>query len=162
MDNILNQAKKVAEEADVFMVSSEETPVHFEANRLKYIQSKQSSSVTLRIIRDGKIGCANMTESGDSQELVEMAAETAQFGMAAKFEFPSLKSYPMIEIFDPDIESVTTEEMVKLGQELIDIIRKHTPDLLCEAEVTKGVTTIRIINSRWGGRIQTQFLQYGC
>ncbi|GAI08530.1 unnamed protein product, partial [marine sediment metagenome] len=31
MENILAQAKRVAEEAEVFVVSSEETPVQFEA-----------------------------------------------------------------------------------------------------------------------------------
>ena len=35
MEEILELARKVAEEAEVFQVSSEETPVHFEANRLK-------------------------------------------------------------------------------------------------------------------------------
>ena len=150
MEDILAQAKKVAEEAEVFIVSSEETPVQFEANRLKHIQSKQSSSIALRIIKNGKIGYATTTGTGNSQDLVEMATETAQFGMTAKFEFPSAKSYPQIDIFDSDIESVTTEEMVKLGEGMIDTIRKHTPELLCEAAVTRGVSTIRIINSRGG------------
>ena len=40
MENILSEARKVAEEAEVFFVSTEESPVHFEANRLKSIQSQ--------------------------------------------------------------------------------------------------------------------------
>jgi len=147
VESILNQAKKLAEEAEVFMVSSEETPVHFETNRLKHVQSRQSSSVALRIIKNGKIGYATTTESGDSQGLVDMAVETAQFGMTAKFKFPSIKSYHQIEIFDPGIESVSTKEMVELGEEMITTLRKHTPDLLCEAALTKSITSIRIINS---------------
>ncbi len=150
MENILAQAKKVAEEAEVFMVSSEETPVQFEANRLKHIQSKQSTSVALRIVRQGKIGYATTTELGDSQNLVNNAAETARFGMTAKFELPSLTSYPRVEVFDPDVESVPVEEMVKLGEELVTTIRRHTPDIVCEAGVTKGVVSVRIINSRGG------------
>ncbi len=150
MENILAQAKTVAEEAEVFMVSLEETPVQFEANRLKHIQSKQNISVALRIIRQGKIGYATTTELGDSQNLVNMAVETAQFGMAAKFELPSLTSYPQVEVFDPDVKSVSIEEMVKLGEELITIVRGHTSDIVCEAGVTKSVISVRIINSRGG------------
>jgi len=149
VENILAQAKKVAEEAEVFMVSSEETPVQFEANRLKHIQSKQSTGVALRIIRQGKLGYATATEL-DSQNLVNMAVETAQFGMIAKFELPSLTSYPQVEVFDPDIESVSIEEMAKLGEELIIAVRGHTPDIVCEAGVTKGIISVRIINSRGG------------
>jgi len=97
VENILNQAKRVAEEAEVFMISSEETPVQFEANRLKHIQSKRSNSVALRIVRQGRIGYATTTELSDSQNLVNNAVETAQFGMTAKFELPSLTSYPRLK-----------------------------------------------------------------
>ncbi len=150
MESILEKAKKVAEVAEVFMVSSEETPVQFETNRLKHIQSKQSASVALRIIKDGKIGYATATELGSSQDLVDMAVETARFGMTAKFELPSLTSYPQVEIFDPEVESVSIEDMAKLGEELIITVRGHTPELICEAGVTKGVISVRIINSRGG------------
>ncbi len=149
MENILAHAKRVAEEVEVFTVSSEETSVQFETNRLKHIQSKQSTSVALRIIRQGKIGYATATELG-SQNLVNMAVETAQFGMEAKFELPSLTSYPPIEVFDPSVESVSKEEMAKLGEELITTIRGHTPELVCEAAVTKGIISVRIINSCGG------------
>ena len=150
MENILAQAKKVAEEAEVFMVSAEETPVQFEANRLKHIQSKQNTSVTLRIIKQGKIGYATTTEPGDSQSLVNNALETAQFGMTARFEFPSPTPYPQIEVFDPDVESVSIAEMIKLGEELITTVRGHTSDIMCEASVTKWVRTVGIINSHGG------------
>ena len=150
MENILAQAKKVAEEAEVFMVSSEETPVQFEANRLKHIQSKQSTSVALRIVRQGRLGYAATTELSDAQNLVDNAVETAQFGMPARFELPSTTSYPQIDVFDPDIESISIGEMIKLGEELIAMVTSHTPDIVCEAMVTKGIISFRIINSRGG------------
>jgi PmbA protein len=150
VENILAQAKKVAEEAEVFAVSSEETPVQFEANRLKHIQSKQSTSVALRIIREGRTGYATATESEDSQNLVNAAVETAQFGMKAEFEFPSLSSYPDIEVFDPDTEAVSTEKMTELGAGLIAAVRANTPDLQCEVGLSKRVASVRIINSRGG------------
>ena len=150
MENILDQAKRVAEEAEVFMISSEETPVQFEANRLKHIQSKQSCSMALRIIKQGKIGYAVTTELSDNQSLVNMAMETAQFGMTAKFELPSLTAYPQVEVYDPDTESVPIEQMIGLGEKLIATVRGHTPDIVCEAGVTKGVVSVSIINSRGG------------
>jgi PmbA protein len=150
MEDILAQARRAAEEAEVFTVSSEETPVQFEANRLKHIQSKQSSSVALRVVRQGKIGYATTTELGDNRNLIDMAVETAAFGMPARFEFPPQTSYPEIEVFDPKVESVSVEKMIELGEELIATIRNHTPDIICEAVVTKTVTSANIINSRGG------------
>jgi len=150
MENILAQAKRVAEEAEVFMASLEETPVQFEANHLKHIQSKQSTSVALRIVRQGRIGYSATTRLGDSQDLVNMAVETAQFGIPAKFVFPSSVSYPKVEVFDPNIELVSIDDMVKLGEELIATITRHTPDIVCLAQVIKGLVSVNIINSRGG------------
>jgi PmbA protein len=150
VERILSEAKKVAEEAEVFVVSSEETPVQFEANRLKHVQSKQSTSVALRIIKQGRIGYATATNLEDSQNLVNAAVETAQFGMKAEFELPSFTSYPRLEIYDADTEEVSTEEMTRLGETMISKLRSHTPELLCEASVSRGVVSVSLINSRGG------------
>jgi len=150
VEGILAQARRVAEDAEVFMVSVEESPVQFETNRLKHIQSKQSTSVTLRIIKEGRLGYATATELGDRQNLVNMAVEAAQYGMKAQFDLPSLSSYPQIEIFDPSVESTSIETMAQLGEELITKIRGHTPELICEAAVSKGIISVRIINSHGG------------
>jgi PmbA protein len=150
VENILAQAKKAAEAAEVFEVSSEETSVQFEANRLKHIQTKQSTSVALRIIKNGRLGYATTTEAGDARSLINNALETAQFGMRAKFELPSPTTYPHIDILDPAVESTPIEQMNQLGQELIAIITGHTPDILCEAMVEKETISLRLINSRGG------------
>ncbi len=150
MEAVLNQAKKVAEEAEVFSVSSEETEVHFETNRLKYLQTKQQTSLALRVIRQGRLGYAITTSPDDGKSLVENAVETSRFGMKAKFELPSTSTYPKIEVFQADVESVPVEAMVGLGEELISAVTGHTPGIICEAEVTRGVVSVRLMNSRNG------------
>jgi PmbA protein len=40
--------------------------------------------------------------------------------------------------------------MIVLGQELITAVTGHTPEIICEAEVTKGAVSVRIMNSRGG------------
>jgi PmbA protein len=150
MEAILERARKVAEEAEVFFVSSEETPVHFEANRLKQIQSKQSTSVALRLVRQGRVGFAASNDPDDIENLVNMAVETSEFGMPARFQFPGLSSYPEVAVFDPEAERITLERMIGLGEELIAAITGHTPGIVCEAYVTRGLDSLRIVNSRGG------------
>ena len=150
MEAILEKAKKVAEEAEVFYVSSETTPVHFEANRLKQIQSKQSTSVALRLVRRGRVGFAASNNPDDVENLVNMAVETSEFGVPARFQFPDLSSYSEIPVFDPDTERVTLEQMIGLGEELIAALTGHTTDIMCEAYVTRGLASLRIMNSRGG------------
>jgi len=124
--------------------------VRFEANRLKHIETKQQTSVALRIVRQGRLGYATTTGTGDGRELVNNAAETAQFGTIARFQLPGLADYPGVEVFDAAVESVPTEDMIGLGEKMIDAITHHTPGIVCEAEVSRGVISVSIINSRGG------------
>ncbi len=150
LEEILSRAKKVADEAEVFWASSKETPVDFEANRLKRLETRQSTWVALRIIKQGKIGFAATTRLDAPDELVSMAVEVSQFGAAASFELPSQTFYPQVEIYDPEVEAVTIDEMIGLGDSLISRVREGNPELVCEAGVTNSITSIRILNSRGG------------
>ena len=150
MEQILARAKKVAKEAEVYQVSSEETQVRFEANRLKQLQTSQSTSVALRIIKDGRIGYATTTGTGDGQQLISDAVETAAFGAEAKFHLPDTTNYPKVDIFDPAVETVAIKEMVRLGEEMVAAVSAHTPGIICEAGVSRADITVRLINSRGG------------
>lgn len=153
MERILEEAKKVAEQADIFAVTSEEFPIQFEANRLKHAQSKQSTLVALRVIRNGRVGYSAGTSLEDGRRLVDMAAATAEFGMTAKFELPGAAAYAKVDIFDPEVEALPLETMVEQGEAAIALLLKHTPELLCDAWMSKGTISVRILNSR-GGRAE--------
>jgi PmbA protein len=150
MEEILSKAKKVAEQAEVFQVVSQRTPVKFEANILKQIQTKESTATALRLIKDGKVGFAQVSGLVEPETLVNMALETCNFGAVAQFDFPGLNSYPKVEIYDPNMEKVTVDEMVQIGEQIIVSVRQHTPEILCEASVGKGTASVHIINSSGG------------
>ncbi len=150
MEEILARAKKAAEKAEVFQVSSEETSVRFEANRLKQLQTNQSTSVALRVINNGRIGYATTTGAGDAAQLVNNAVETAEFGSEAKFQLPGKEKYPKIDIFDPAVSDVSIKEMVELGEEMITAVTAFTPGIMCDGSVSRGVITVRLMNSRGG------------
>ena len=160
MEEILALALKVAEEAEVFRVNAEETPVQFQANHLKTIQSKQSNSISLRIIKNGRLGYAAASGEIEAQKLVDIALETAQFGTLAKFVFPSDKSFPEVKIVDPEVETVSIAEMIELGQKMIDPLLRSTAGILCDAGVSKDTLSLRLINSR-GGQAEYKKTTFG-
>jgi len=155
---VLRSARKVAEQAEVFSVSSRAMPIQFEANELKQVQTKESSSTALRIFKEGRIGFAIASGGGDLEALVDMAVETSQFGSPANFRFPSSQDYSEVSIFDSEVDEIAMERMVEIGKELIAKIRGHTPDILCDVQVTKGTSSISLINSQGGeGRYNSSF-----
>ena len=151
MEELLKQARKVAEEAEVFAVSRSETDAVFETNRLKQVVTRETSGRALRLIKGGRIGFSASNKVDGTKELVAMALEMAPFGAEAKFQFPELESYSKVDVYDPKVENVTEEQMVELGQSLIDKVRAHTPELVCQGGVSKNTISVEITNSR-GGR----------
>ena len=160
---VLRSAQKVAEQAEVFSVSSRTVSVQFEANESKQVQTKESSSLALRIFREGRIGFATASGEGSLDALVDMAVETSQFGSPASFQFPSRfhRGSSEVCIFDSKVEEIAMVRMVEIGKELIAKIRGHTPDILCDVEVTKRTGSISIINSQGGeGRYDKSFFGF--
>jgi PmbA protein len=147
---VLRSARKVAEQAEVFSASARATAVQFEANELKQVQTRESSSIALRIFRKGKIGFA-VASGGDGWEaLVDMAVETSQFGGPANFQFAASQDYSKVRIFDPRTEQVAMRRMVETGRELVARVRGHTPDILCDVQITKGTSSVSLVNSQGG------------
>jgi len=159
LTEVLRSAQKVAEQAEVFSVSSPDSiGIQFEANELKQVQTKESSSTALRIFKEGRIGFAAASGGGDVEALVDMAVETSQFSSPASFQFPSRQDYSEVRIFDPNVEGIAMERLVEIGKELVARIRGHTPDILCDVQVTKGTSSISLINSQGGeGRYDRSF-----
>ncbi|MDO8615427.1 MAG: TldD/PmbA family protein [Dehalococcoidia bacterium] len=149
---ILAAARRAgAQQAEVFHLAGEETPVRFEANRLKELNSRHSSGVALRVIANGRIGFASSTRPGDVDDLVAAALETAPFGPEARLDFPGTAEAPGVETYDPPTEALAVDEMVHTGQSLIDAVRAAEPELVCDASVRRSVQTVTLANSN-GGR----------
>ena len=147
MERILSIARKQAEAAEVFQISSRRTPVQFEGNRLKQIQTKESTATALRLVRQGRVGFAQASGKIDPEELVKMALDTSQFGYEVNFEFPSPQSYDKVEVYDKDVEHISIDAMVAQGEAVIKAVCDNTPGLICEGSVSRGTATFSVANT---------------
>jgi PmbA protein len=151
MEKILDIARRQAESAEVCRVTSVRTPVQFEANRLKQIQTKESVSIALRLVKNGKMGFAQASGHIPAADLVNMALETSEFGYPVDFRFPALGPYEEVAVYDPQVEDIGLDSMVNLGQAVVDAVCANTPGILCEGSISRGTSTFEIAVSG-GGR----------
>jgi PmbA protein len=147
-EQVLALARKVAQQAEVYVVSSAETPVNFEANRLKQLQQRQVRGLALRVVVDGRVGLATTNRMEDPEALVSTAVALARYGATARFTLPEASACPDPKVFDPAVAALSVEEMVQAGQGMIDLVRGYDPAILCDAEVRSTVATVTILNSR--------------
>jgi PmbA protein len=131
LDHLLAQAKTCTESAEAYYLSSEDTPIEFENNRLKSLQTKAQQGVALRVIANGKIGFASSTDLSRLDELVAAAVQTSEIGEPAEFEFASdpIASSPATTVSQP-----STDHLVTVGDRLIEQVRAYNPEILVNVD----------------------------
>lgn len=147
---LLEQAKKKGESAEVFYLSRYREPIVFEANKLKTLELQETSGVSLRLIKNGRIGFSSTNVIHEPNTLIENAIETAPFGPIPMFEFPNFRVFNPVQTNDPATKSFPIARMIDLGQDLVEKIRELNPEVLCDCEISKNVTTIIIANTNGG------------
>ena len=147
MEKLLDLALRESQQAEVFEVRSESRLVHFEANRLKQVETRQSSSVALRLVRGGRIGFSSVSGAFSPEKLVAMAVETSSFGAPARLTFPGARELPAVRIFDERVAALEAGPMIEMGAGVIERVLGRYGDIQCEGLVSRHVGSVRIINS---------------
>jgi len=148
IEQILEQARKRFDAAEVFEESGENVSVDFEDNRLKEITAQQHRGVGLRVIHEGRVGFASTTDLRDPARLVEMAAASAQYGDEATFEFPGNPGETAdTPGYDDRVPQVSAERMVEIGREGLEMSLAANPDYLYGCGVSRSTHTQRVVNT---------------
>ncbi|MEE3716371.1 metallopeptidase TldD-related protein [Tumidithrix elongata RA019] len=134
LDYLLTQAKTCTESAEAYYLSTEDTPIEFENNRLKSLQTKAQQGVALRVIAHGKIGFASSTDLSRLDDLVAAAVQTAEIGEPADFEFAS-EAIPSNTVSEVELSpQPTTDRLVTIGDRLISQVRAYNPEILVNVD----------------------------
>ncbi|MBE3113336.1 MAG: TldD/PmbA family protein [Actinobacteria bacterium] len=155
MEKLLKQACKGVDSAELFKAKSKTIPVNFEVNRLKSIDISESEGKALRVINKGRIGFSSSTGNEDFDLIVKKAAATSEFGSAASFDFPGEmkrenKKKKNIDIYDEKVADKSIEEMVKIGEGIIERMKDFNRKLRCDVTILKDYSEIEYLNSRGG------------
>ncbi|MBU4602436.1 TldD/PmbA family protein [bacterium] len=155
MEKWLQKVCKEVDSAELFKAKSKTIPVNFEVNRLKSIDISESEGKALRVINKGRIGFSSFTGSEDFDLMVEKAAATSEFGSTASFDFPGEikrknKKKKNIDIYDEKVADKSIEEMVKVGEGIIERMRNFNRKLRCDVTILKDYSEIEYLNSRGG------------
>ena len=146
-EEVLALARRQADQAEVFSVSSTSIPVSYEGNRLKSVDTRESSGIALRIIKDGRIGFSSTTNTEDKEGLVARAVAMLPFGARAHMEFPDAAEYTHVPTYDEGAAALQSASLVEIGSGLIDRMHGDFPDVVWEGRVSQSVSTTRLLNS---------------
>jgi PmbA protein len=162
LETILSLAKSRSDAAEVYFVSSEDTPIEFENNRLKTLQTKALQGVALRLICNGKLGFASSTDLTRLEDLVDAAVQTAQIGSIAEFEFATELDHASLSdgsngsdgSHNNGYQPPTTAELVTVGDRLIQQVHDYNSEILVDVgfHVRSGRVKIATSSQVYGER----------
>jgi len=153
MKRLLQRANKKVDSAELFKIKSKTIPVNFEVNKLKSIDISEQEGIALRIINKGKLGFSSSSGKGNFGLMLEKAIASAEYGAIASFTFPSnreAKKKRSLEIYDEKVKNKSVEEMVEMGENLINQLKDFHQHLRIDVTILKNYSQIEYINSQGG------------
>lgn len=144
LEQVLQLAAQRTDAAEVYYLSSQDTPIEFENNRLKALQTKALRGVALRVICQGKLGFASSTDLTRLDDLVDAAVQTAQIGDPAEFEFAAdlRQTASASDDTPPD-----TQELIEVGDRLIEQVHRYNPEILVDVSFHVRSSWVVILTS---------------
>ena len=146
MEKLLEMAKKSAEQAEVYSLEETADTIRYENAALKDIESKTQSGISLRVIKDGKLGFAYTKNLLNREEFLRNALDSLRGGVEAFFDFPRTMNAPHVESFDPAIEDLSSASIVEECQRVSDGLVPNTKGQI-NAGGSRHISRIRVINS---------------
>jgi PmbA protein len=144
---LLDRAAAQAGAAELYEVRSLELPVRFRAGALESLRSVETAGRALRVIQDGRLGFSTTSDLADGTAVVENALASATYGDPAGFQFPAPGPMPAVRCFDPAIEALDEEQLITLGEEVIERLRSYDADLQVDVSIDKRVEEVRLVNT---------------
>jgi len=145
--DILHKIGDRAEQAEVFFVENEVTKVGFEANILKSAEVEETRGIALRVVVDGRLGFAASSDLSVEERLIANALESARYGDVLPLRFPDPQPGIPVTIFDERVTALSIEQLVEIGQEMIDLVRRVEPDAHINIDLERGVRRAEVRNS---------------
>ena len=155
MEKLLQQTGKKINTIEIFRVKSKTIPVNFEVNRIKSIDISESEGKAFRVIHNGRIGFSSSTGSESFDLMLVKAVATSEFGSEASFDFPGKikrggKEKKKVNIYDRKVANKGIEEMIKIGEDIIERMKDFNRKLRCDVTILKDYSEVEYSNSRGG------------
>lgn len=146
MEKLLEMAKKAVDQAEVYSLEETADTIRYENAALKDIESKTQSGLSLRVIKDGKLGFAYTKNLLNREEFLQNALNSLRGGVEAFFDFPKTVNAPHVESFDPSIEDLTSASIVEECQRVSDALVPGTTGQV-NVGASRHISRVRVTNS---------------
>lgn len=146
MEKLLDMARKVCDQAEIYYCDPIASEVMFQKGELHDIESQFQSGMALRIIKDGKLGFSYTKNLINREEFLQNALNSLTGGVQALYDFPKISNLPELKTYNDHLAEVTSSTMVENCQRIADVFLKNT-DAEIEVVAYKEIQNVRVMNT---------------
>lgn len=158
MEQLMAIARKSADQVEIYTRTVRSDSVTFENGKLKDIDSKLLSGVSLRLFKAGKLGAAYTQNLVDREDLVRNALVSLKGGVEADYDLPKTSKLPKLDSYDSAIGELTNQRMVDECARISAAIAARTKSQV-NVGAERVTLTIRLLNSE-GADLSADFSNY--
>ncbi len=158
MKKMLDLAAEKSDKAEIFSLGEKTDIIRFENFKLKDIETKIQSGVSLRIQKDGKLGFAYTKNLYNREELLNNVLSSLAGGVEASFDFPCTKEVSVLNTFDPSVEDISNFDIVEECRRVSDFLSSEISGQL-DIFAALDTSEVSIMNSS-GTNLKEKFSSY--
>jgi PmbA protein len=160
MEALLEIARKVSDQVEIYSLDQTGDFVSFENAKLKDIDSKLQSGVSLRIIKGGKLGFAFTRSLISGKEFLQNALDSLKGGVEANFNLPVTRELAQLDTYNPAIESLTNTTIVDECNRICEMLAPKTNGQI-NLNAGRVTSKVRLLNSN-GTDLSSRSSLYYC
>ena len=143
---MLALAKRHADHVESYSLENTKNTIIFEDKALQDIKSSIQSGVSVRLIKNKRLGFAYTTNPQNGEMLVQHALESLKGGVEVKFTFPLCKTVPKLKTYDSKIEESTNTKIVEECRRIHSVLGQKTTGQI-NIDASTSIQRVRIMNS---------------
>lgn len=147
MQELLQRAAAISDQAEVHSRKVLQQAVTFHSNKLKDITRTEEEGWTIRLIKDKRLGSATSTKPGSFDILLEYAANTVKYGSPVEYQLPGAAETTSPRTFDPRVAEASQQEMLDIAADMVSALNSFDPKIKAFAGVSKSTSTSTLMNS---------------
>ena len=158
MKEMLDIALKKSDKAELFSLEEKTDVIKFENSKLKDIDTKIQSGISLRLQKDGKLGFAYTKNLYNREELLHNALASLGGGVKASFGFPFTGKPPELDTYDLSLEKILVSDIVEECKRISDIFSSKVKGQV-DIYAVINISNLKILNSS-GSNLKEKFSEY--
>jgi PmbA protein len=145
MKELLREALKVADDAQIYQRIISSTSIALKNGDLKSIDSEKKTEISLVLQKDGWMGNAVSTSLED-KTLIERALLSLQNQKSEAVPFAN-RPYDAIACYDENLVTMSLDELVHEVLSVSNRMKRLAPHVLCSVHLEREVKSVVMINS---------------